>query len=160
MICCFIYHWLEISRSDNSRKIKTKNILHEWRIIKSTMLFNKYKTWRTSFNWDNYRKQRTLVTKIKKQSMRVFFLQTLCSSTKIKGLLAHHQAFISKKGYDGVDCPLGEAVLLTTNLFLFNNCFHSAEILYHIYSLVPPHTCSYNVSSIGSSNEYPVFVLI
>ena len=46
-------------------------------VYKKHMLFNKYKKCRTSLNWNNYRKQRNLVTKTKKQSMRVYSMNAV-----------------------------------------------------------------------------------
>ena len=43
-------------------------------VYKKRMLFNKYKNSRSAADWDNYRKQRNNVAKLKKQSMRVYFL--------------------------------------------------------------------------------------
>ena len=37
------------------------------------MLFNKYKKSPSGGNWDNYKKHRNAVTKLKKQSMRHYF---------------------------------------------------------------------------------------
>ena len=44
-------------------------------VYKKRMLFNKYKNSRYAADWDNYRKQRNNVTKLKKQSMRVYFYE-------------------------------------------------------------------------------------
>ena len=44
-------------------------------VYKKKMLFNKYKNSRSAADWDNYRKQRNNVTKLKKQSMRVYFYE-------------------------------------------------------------------------------------
>ena len=65
------------------------------------MLFSKYKKWRTSLNWDNYRKQRNLVTKIKKQYMRVYFYERCAAGPKLKDFWSTINLFLSKKGYDG-----------------------------------------------------------
>ena len=75
-----------------------------WRAVyKKHMLFNKYKKCRTSLNWDNYRKQRNLVTKPKKQSMRVYFYERCAGGPKSKDFWSTIKPFLSKKGSDGVN---------------------------------------------------------
>ena len=64
------------------------------------MLFNKYKTCKTSLNWDNNRRQRNLVTKIKKQSMRVYFYERCAGGPKSKDFWPTIKPFLSKKGSD------------------------------------------------------------
>ena len=70
-------------------------------IYKKHMLFNKYKKCKTSLNWDNYRRQRNLVTKIKKQSMRVYFYERCAGGPKSKDFWPTIKPFLSKKGSDG-----------------------------------------------------------
>ena len=79
-------------------------------VYKKHMLFNKYKKCRTSLNWDNYRKQRNLVTKIKKQSMRVYFYERCAGGPKSKDFWPTIKPFLSKKGSDG-----GNEVILCEN---------------------------------------------
>ena len=74
------------------------------------MLFNKYKKCKTSLNWDNYRRQRNLVTKIKKQSMRVYFYERCAGGPKSKDFWPTIKPFLSKKGSDG-----GNEVILCEN---------------------------------------------
>ena len=87
-------------------KIKTKKpsyVNGELRraVYKKHMLFNKYKKCKTSLNWDNYRKQRNLVTKTKKQSMRVYFYERCAGGPKSKDFWSTIKPFLSKKGSDG-----------------------------------------------------------
>ena len=70
-------------------------------VYKKHMLFNRYKKSRTSLNWDNYRKHRNLVTKIKKQSMRVYFYERYAGGPKSKDFCPTIKPFLSKKGSDG-----------------------------------------------------------
>ena len=79
-------------------------------IYKKHMLFNKYKKCKTSLNWDNYRRQRNLVTKIKKQSMRVYFYERCAGGPKSKDFWPTIKPFLSKKGSDG-----GNEVILCEN---------------------------------------------
>ena len=53
-------------------------------VYKKRMLFNKYKNSRSAADWDNYRKQRNNVTKLKKQSMRVYFYERCAGGPKSK----------------------------------------------------------------------------
>ena len=69
-------------------------------IYKKHMLFNKYKNATTSLNWDNYRRQPNLVTKIKKQSMRVYFYKRCAGSPKSKEFWPTINPFLSKEGSD------------------------------------------------------------
>ena len=57
-------------------------------VYKKRMLFNKYKNCRFAANLDNYRKQRNNVTKLKKQSMRVYFYERCAGGPKSKDFFA------------------------------------------------------------------------
>ena len=97
-------------------------------IYKKHMLFNKYKKWKTSLTWDSYRKQRNLVTKIKKKSMRIYFYERCAGVPKSKDFWPTIKPFLSKKGSDG-----GNDVILCKNekivsgqtevCIIFNNYF-------------------------------------
>ena len=70
-------------------------------IYKKHMLFNKYKKCKTPLNWDNYRKQRNRVTKVKRNSMRVYFYERCAGGPKSKDFWPTIKPFLSKKGSDG-----------------------------------------------------------
>ena len=70
-------------------------------IYKKPMLFNRYKKCKTSSNWDNYRKQRNFVTKLKKQSMRAYFFERCAGGPKSKDFWPTIKPFLSKKGSSG-----------------------------------------------------------
>ena len=79
-------------------------------IYKKHMLFNKFKKCKTSLTWDNYRKQRNLVTKIKKKSMRIYFFERCAGGPKSKDFWPTIKPFLSNKGSDG-----GNDVILCEN---------------------------------------------
>ena len=53
-------------------------------IFQKRMQHNKFQKCRTSRNWENYRKARNLVTKIKKQSIQNYFLDRCTGGCKDK----------------------------------------------------------------------------
>ena len=79
-------------------------------IYKKHMLFNKYKKCKTPLNWDNYRKQSNLVTKIKRKSIRVYFYERCAGGPKSKDFWPTIKPFLSKKGSDG-----GNEIILCEN---------------------------------------------
>ena len=62
------------------------------------MFRNKYLKSRSPSNWENYRKQRNLVTKLKKQSLRVYFFEHYHGRPKSKAFWPTIKPFLSKKG--------------------------------------------------------------
>ena len=70
-------------------------------VYKKRMLFNRYKKCRTSANWDDYRKQRNHVTKLKKQSMRLYFFERCSGGPKSKDFWPTIKPFLSKKAVGG-----------------------------------------------------------
>ena len=70
-------------------------------VFKKPMLFNKFKNIKTPANWELYRKQRNHVTKLKKASMRVYFLEQCAGGPKSKDFWPTIKPFLSKKGSDG-----------------------------------------------------------
>ena len=62
------------------------------------MLRNKYRKCRSPGNWENYRKQRNLVTKLKRQSLRVYFFERCHGGPKSKDFWPTIKPFLSKKG--------------------------------------------------------------
>ena len=62
------------------------------------MFFNKYKTWRTPANWEAYRMQRNLCTKLKRQSIRHYFSERCAGGPKSKDLWPTVKPFLSNKG--------------------------------------------------------------
>ena len=67
-------------------------------IYTKRMFRNKCMTFRSSSNWDNYRKQRNLVTNLKRQSLRGFFFERCHGWPKSKDFWHTINLFFSKKG--------------------------------------------------------------
>jgi hypothetical protein len=57
-------------------------------IYKKRMSFNKYNRCKNKQNWEIYRKQRNLVYKIKKQSIRNYFIERCAGGPKSKHFLS------------------------------------------------------------------------
>ena len=66
--------------------------------FKNSMFFNKYKTWRTPANWEAYRMQRNLCTKLKRQSIRHYFSERCAGGPKSKDFWPTVKPFLSNKG--------------------------------------------------------------
>ena len=62
------------------------------------MFFNKYKTWRTPANWEAYRMQRNLCTKLKRQSIRHYVSERCAGGPKSKDFWPTIKPFLSNKG--------------------------------------------------------------
>ena len=67
-------------------------------IYTKRMLRNKYIKCRSPRNWDNYRKQRNLVTKLKRQSLRCYFFERCHGGPKSKDFWPTIKPFLSKNG--------------------------------------------------------------
>ena len=67
-------------------------------IFKKSMSFNKYKTWRTPANWEAYRMQRNLCTKLKRLSIRHYFSERCAGGPKSKDFWPTVKPFLSNKG--------------------------------------------------------------
>ena len=79
-------------------------------IYKKRMCFNKYQKHKTPQNWELYRKQRNLVTKLKKISMRHYFYERCAGGPKSKDFWPTIKPFLSKRGSGG-----GSEIILSEN---------------------------------------------
>ena len=68
-------------------------------IFKKAMLRNKYYKVRTSENWENYRKQRNCVTKLRKQSIRAYFQKKCEGDNNKMNFWQTVKPFLSNKTY-------------------------------------------------------------
>ena len=59
-------------------------------VYKKKMLFNKHIKYKGKTNWENIRKQRNYVTKLRKQSIKLYFFERCSCGPKVKGLLVYH----------------------------------------------------------------------
>ena len=103
-------------------------------VYKKHMLFNKYKKYKTPLNWDNYRKQHNLVTKIKKKSMRVYFYERCAGGPKSRDFWPTIKHFLSKKGSDGGG---GGGGTKSTYMWKWKNVSNQTEVctIFNSYSV-------------------------
>ena len=66
-------------------------------IFKKNMLFNKYNKIRSRDNWEKYRTQRHLVNKIKRNSIREYFIERCVGGPKQKDFWPTTKPFITNK---------------------------------------------------------------
>ena len=129
-------------------------------VFKKSMVFNKYKTWRTPANWEAYRMQRNLCSKLKRQSIRHYFSERCAGGPKSKDFWATVKPFLSNKGL--LKDPV---IILSENDNIISNqicCEYTERVLCkcrprHIICTYPgwhikppqhpknniPHPCSY-----------------
>ena len=62
------------------------------------MLFNKYNKIKSRDNWEKYRTQRNLVNKIKRKSIREYFIERCVGGPKQKDFWLTIKSFITNKG--------------------------------------------------------------
>ena len=65
--------------------------------FKKAQLFNKF-NWRTPANWERYRKQRNLTSKLKRQSVRSYFYERCAGGPKSKDFWPTVKPFLSNNG--------------------------------------------------------------
>jgi hypothetical protein len=70
-------------------------------IYRKQMLYSQYTKNRSNKNWGKFRKQRNLVTKIKRKSMKVYFLERCSGGSKSCEFWKTVKPFFSKKGNCG-----------------------------------------------------------
>ena len=61
------------------------------------MLRNKFEKCKSDKNWERYRKQRNLVTKLKKKSVKSYFLERCVGGQKSTDFWPTIKPFLSKK---------------------------------------------------------------
>ena len=66
-------------------------------IYKKKMLLNKHKKYKGKTNWENYRKQRNYVTKLRKQSIKLYFFERCSGGPKSKDFWPTIKPFLSSK---------------------------------------------------------------
>ena len=75
-------------------------------IYKKKMLHNEFKKFKNnSNNWENYRKQRNYVTKLRKQSIHLYFFKRCSGGPKSKDFWPTIKPFLSSK-YSKNDCDI------------------------------------------------------
>ena len=68
------------------------------------MLFNKFNKWKTPANWEAYRKQRNLTTKLKRLSIRTYFDERCTEGPTSKDLSPTVKPFFIKQGTSQRPC--------------------------------------------------------
>ena len=74
-------------------------------IYKKKMLHNKFKKFKNNSNWENYRKQRNYVTKLRKQSIHLYFFERCSGGPKSKDFWPTIKPFLSSKSSKN-DCDI------------------------------------------------------
>ena len=74
-------------------------------IYKKKMLYNKYHKYRNKTNWVLYRKQRNYVTKLRKQSIKLYFFERCGGGPKSKDFWPTIKPFLSSKSAK-YDCDI------------------------------------------------------
>ena len=74
-------------------------------IYKKKMLHNKFKKFKNNSNWENYRKQRKYVTKLRKQSIHLYFFERCSGGPKSKDFWPTIKPFLSSKSSKN-DCDI------------------------------------------------------
>ena len=67
-------------------------------IYKKKMAYNKDQKCKSKANWENYRKQRNLVTKIKKKSIRNYFMERCVGGPNSEVFWPTIKPFLTNKG--------------------------------------------------------------
>ena len=67
-------------------------------VYKKQMLFNKFQKYKTSKNWEKFRRQRNLVTKLKRKSANQYFLERCLGGSKTKDFWSTVKPFLTNKG--------------------------------------------------------------
>ena len=100
---CLLKDVLDEHASVREKTVRTKqcpfmNSRFRKAAFKKAQLFNKYNKWRTPANWERYRKQRNLKSKLKRQSVRSYFYERCAGGLKSKDFWPTLKPFLSNKG--------------------------------------------------------------
>ena len=97
-------------------------------IYKKRMLHNKYKKFKNNYSWEAYRKQRNHVTKLRKQSIRLYFFERCSGGPKSKDFWPTIKPFRSSK-LGKYDCD----IILMENNALINDQKEVCSVLNEFY---------------------------
>ena len=92
-------------------------------IYNKQMMHNKYIQVRSRQNWDNYRQQRNLVTKLKRKSIRNYFIERCTGGPKQKDFWPTIKPFLTNKG-----SHFDNNIVLCNNDDIINDQSEVAEI--------------------------------
>ena len=97
--------------------------------LKKAQLFNKYNKYRTAANWEAYRQQRNLTTKLKRHSVRTYFDTEICAGgPKSKDCWPTVKPFLSNKGLLN-----DQVIILSENDNIVSEQAAVSGILYEFY---------------------------
>ena len=65
---------------------------------KKKMLFNKFQKYQTNKNWEKYRQARNFVTKIRRKSVKTYFIEKCTGGYKSKDFWSTIKPFITNEG--------------------------------------------------------------
>ena len=70
-------------------------------VYRKQMLYSQFTKCQSNTNWEKFRKQRNFVTKLKRKSMKTYFLERCSGETKSGDFWKTIEPFFSKKGSSG-----------------------------------------------------------
>lgn len=111
-------------------------------IYKKRMSFNKYNRCKNKQNWEIYRKQRNLVNKIKKQSIRNYFIERCAGGPKSKHFWPTIKPFLTNKG-----SHFAKDIILCENDNIINNQTEVAETFNNFFINVAKDIGSQNIKT-------------
>ena len=111
------------------------------------MLYSQYTKNRSKKNWEKFRKQRNLVTKIKRQSMKVYFLERCSGGSKSSEFWKTVKPFFSKKGNCGE-----QKIVLFENDKIVNN---PNEVSNHFNILFSTIADTIGIDAVYNSSNHP-----
>ena len=100
-------------------------------VYRKHMLYTQYTKNRNSKTWEKYRRQRNMVTKLKKKSVKTYFLERCSGGSKNSNFWSTMKPFFSKK------CNLGEQkIILTENNNIINDTKEVSEHFNNFFATV------------------------
>ena len=94
-------------------------------VYRKHMLYNRYIKYRTSNTWEMFRKQRNIVVKLKRKSVRNYFLERCAGGTKCNKFWQTIIPYLSKKGNSqSSQITLVENGNITSDQEQVGNCFN------------------------------------
>ena len=121
-------------------------------VYKKRMLFNKYQNHRSSSNWEKFRQQRNLVTKLKRKSINQYFIERCVGGCKAKDFWPTVKPFLTNKG-----SYVQKDTILLENDKLINDQQEVCNIFNNFFVNVAKNI---GENSIPINNEHPSIVNI
>ena len=118
-------------------------------IYKKKMLFHKFNRYKGKTNWENYRKQRNYVTKLRKQSIKLYFYERCSGGPKSKDFWPTIKPFLSSKAAKN-----SSDIILTENDCLLSDQTEVCNIINDFYINIAQEI-GINNQSADSSATHP-----